>query len=150
VSEFRVEKIKWALEVVLTSGHKMSGNVFLEPVARHHSGPQEIRDLLNEAAEYFPFSVAGQTTLLSKDQVRTATYRSAGNPARPASKMIDVKVILADGNAVTGAVEVEPRSDAHRLLDFLNGMQGRYIALAMDGSTTCLINRRMIAGVQQR
>jgi hypothetical protein len=149
MSEFRVEKVKRSLDVVLSNGHKMSGTVFLEPVARHHAGEQDIRELLNDDDEFFPFLVNNQLTLLAKDQVKTATYRAPVDPTRATGRSVAVKVIMSDGNVVSGSIEMEARSHANRLLDFLNAFNGRYLAVA-EGTTHCLVNRRMIAGVQQR
>jgi len=148
MSEFRVEKIKRSLDVVLANGHKMSGTIFLEPVARH-GREQDTRELLNDDEDFFPISVNNQLTLLAKDQVKTATYRAPMDAIRASGQFLLVKVILSDGNVVSGSIEVEQRSAAVRLLDFLNAFKGRFLHVA-DGTTHCLINRRMIAGVQQR
>ena len=148
MSEFRVEKVKRPLDVVLANGHKMSGTIFLEPVARH-GREQDTRELLNDGEDFFPISVNGQLTLLAKDQVKTATYRAPIDAVRATAQSIPVKVILSDGSVIAGSIAIEQRSAAVRLLDFLNGFNGRFLPIA-DGTTHCLVNRRMIAGVQQR
>lgn len=150
MSEFRIEKIQQQLKITLTSGERLAGIVFLEPMARNHSGPQDPRELLNEPDAFFPFSVGGRVLLLAKDQVKFATYAdTAPVPKIPPAK-IDVRVSLADGSIVDGAVEIEARPDAHRLLDYLNAIEDRFLAMRVDRLTHWLVNRRLIAGAQQR
>jgi hypothetical protein len=149
MSEFRIEKVRQQLELTLSSGEKLNGTVFLEPVARTHPGPQNPRELLNDDAAFFPFDVKGNLVLVSKEHVKHASYQSGWQVPALSPTTVGVRLLLSDGSSVDGSVEVEARSDAHRLLDFLNGFHGRFLALA-DRSTQRLVNRRMIAGVQQR
>lgn len=150
MSEFRIEKVQHQLKITLTNGDKLAGMVFLEPIARHHTGQQDPRELLNDADGFFPFSVGGRFLLIAKDQVKFATYAGTAGAPMIAPATIEVRVSLADGAIVDGAVEVEARSDAHRLLDFLNGIEDRFLSMVVDRNTHWLVNRRLIAGVQQR
>ena len=150
MSEFRVQKVRRALDVVLANGHRMTGYIFLEPIARHHPGEQDPRELMNDDEDFFPIDVNGQLTLLSKRQVRTATYRVPPDPNKPPIRTVEVKVILGDGTVINGEIELEARTDAERLLDYLNSLSGRFLSLLVEGAANCLVNRSMIAGVQQR
>jgi hypothetical protein len=150
MSEFRIEKVQQPLKLTLTSGERLAGIVFLEPNARTHSGPQEARELLNDGDAFFPFSVGGRVILLAKDQVKFATYADTAPVPKIPPARIEVRVSLADGSVVDGAVEIEARPDAHRLLDYLNAAQERFMAMRVDRLTHWLVNRRLIAGVQQR
>jgi hypothetical protein len=149
MSEFRIEKVRQQLEIVLASGEKLNGTVFLEPMARTHGGPQSPRELLNDAAAFFPFDVKGNLVLLSKEQVKTVSYRASSAPGVVSPTKVAVRLLLSDGSSVDGDVEVEAKSDAHRLLDFLNEFDGRFLSLT-DRAMQRLVNRRLIAGVQQR
>ena len=150
MSEFRIEKVQHAVAVTLASGERMDGKVFLEPVARYHAGRQDPRELFNDDAAFFPFAVDGRLILIAKDHVKTATYMQPAGGAPVSSIKTAVRVHLSDGQDLDGTIDVEQRSDAERLLDFLNGFGGRFLSLTVDRSTQCLVNRRMIAGVQQR
>ena len=150
MSEFRIEKIRHPLEVTLASGQRMTGVVFLEPVARNHSGAQDPRELLNDDDAFFPLAVDDGLVLVAKDQVTLASYQVHADAAAIVPTMISVRLTLSDGALVEGAVEVEARSDADRLLDYLNAFGGRFLSVTVDRSTRCLVNRRMIAGVRQR
>jgi hypothetical protein len=150
MSDFRIEKVQHALALTLASGERMEGKVFLEPVARYHAGRQDPRELLNDADAFFPFSVDGRLILVAKDHVKTASYMQPAGATPVSSTKVTVRVHLSDGQDLDGSIEVEHRSDAERLLDFLNGFGGRFLSLTVDRSTQCLVNRHMIAGVQQR
>jgi hypothetical protein len=150
MSDFRIEKIRHPIQLTLVNGIKLLGTVFLEPIARHRSGPQDPRDLLNDDEAFFPFSADGTLHLLAKDQVALATYGEVAPESGLSPRMIDVKVSLADGSVVEGAVEVEVRSDSRRLLDHLNAFEDRFLTMTTAGAEHCLVNRRMIAGIEQR
>jgi hypothetical protein len=150
MSEFRIEKVQHQLKITLANGERLSGMVFLEPIARHHTGQQDPRELLNDADGFFPFAVGGHLLLIAKDQVKFATYAGNAEPPMIGPPTIGVRVSLADGTVVDGAVEIEGRSDAHRLLDYLNGFDDRFLSMTVDRTKHCLVNRRLIVGVQQR
>jgi hypothetical protein len=150
MSDFRIEKVRHPLEITLASGQRFDGHMFLEPAARNHSGVQDPRELLDEDASFFPFAVGGTLLLLAKDHVKLASYKVIPSPAAISPLMIDVRVTLADGTLIDGMVEVEPRSDSQRLLDYLNRFGGRFLSMTSDRAVHHLINRKMIAAVQQR
>ena len=59
-------------------------------------------------------------------------------------------MILADGQSIDGAIIVEARTEADRLLDHLNNLDGRFLPmLTANGITQTLVNRRMIVGIRQ-
>jgi hypothetical protein len=149
MSEFRIEKVKQQLEITLSSGEKLNGTVFLEPAARTHPGPQNPRELLNEDAAFFPVDVKGNLVLVAKEHVKHVAYKSGWQTPVISPMTVGVRLLLSDGSSLDGSIEMEAKSDAHRLLDFLNDYQGRFLSLT-DRTTLRLVNRRMIAGVQQR
>src|SRR3954469_19771921 len=113
-SEFRIEKVRQDLEVTLSSGEKLNGTVFLEPVARTHAGPQNPRELLNEETAFFPFDVKGNLVLVAKDHVKHVTYKSGWQTPVLSPTTVGVRLLLSDGSSVDGAVEVEAKSEAVR------------------------------------
>ena len=148
MSEFRVEKIKHALELTLVTGEKMLGTVFLEPIARNHAGPQDPRELLNEPDPFFPFEANGNLILLAKAQVKLAKYPHPKGPLP--LRMTDARVIMSDGQTVEGSVVIEARTEADRFLDHLNHFDGRFLPmLTANHITQILINYRMIVGIKQ-
>lgn len=151
MSEFRIEKVKHALEITLATNERLSATVFLEPIARNHSGPQDPRELLNDADAFFPVVVGGRVIIVAKDQVKLVRYAGVPDASAVPPQTVGVKVMLSDGSVVEGGIAVEMRSDAQRLLDHLNQSEGRFLPMvSTDGPPECLVNRRMIVGVQQR
>lgn len=148
MSEFRVEKIKHSVELTLVTNERMLGTVFLEPIARNHAGAQDPRELLNDEDPFFPFETAGAMILVVKDQVKLAKYPLGKTPVP--LRMTDARVILADGQSVDGAIVIEARTEADRLLDHLNHFDGRFLPmLTANRLTQTLVNRRMIVGIRQ-
>lgn len=124
--------------------------VFLQPVARHRAGPQDPSDLLNDDDACLPLAIEERVILLAKEHVMLATYPGADDPRSITPQIMEVRLSRADGTTMDGAVEVEVRSDTQRLLDYLNGFEDRFFSMTVPGALHCLVNRRMIAGIQQR
>jgi hypothetical protein len=147
MSEFKVERIRHNVELTLVTKERMIGTVFLDPVARNHAGPQDPRELLNDEEAFFPFDVGGKVILIAKDQVRVAKY-PVDRLGIAALRTTTARVILTDGH-VEGAIIVEARTEADRLLDHLNHFDGRFLPMLTAGKTIhTLVNRRMIVGIE--
>jgi hypothetical protein len=148
MSEFRVEKLRHNVELTLVTGERMTGTVFLEPVAKNHGGAQDPRELLNDAEPFFPFEHAGALILVAKDQVKLAKYPVGKSPAP--LRTTDARVLLSDGQSVEGAIIIEARTEADRLLDHLNHFGGRFLPmLTANRITQTLVNCRAIVGIRQ-
>jgi hypothetical protein len=148
MSEFRVEKLRHNVEITLSTGERMLGTVFLEPIARNHAGPQDPRELLNDEERFFPFETGGALILVAKDQVKLAKYPLGKSPVP--LRMTDARVILSDGQSVDGSIVIEARTEADRLLDHLNHFDGRFLPmLTANRLTQTLVNRSMIVGIRQ-
>jgi hypothetical protein len=148
MSEFKVERIRHNVELTLATKERMVGTVFLDPVARNHAGPQDPRELLNDEQAFFPFDVqGGKVILVAKDQVRIAKY-PVDRLGIAALRTSQARVILTDGH-VEGAIIVEARTEADRLLDHLNHFEGRFLPMLTANKTIhTLVNRRMIVGIE--
>lgn len=148
MKEFRVEKIRHNVDLTLVTGERMVGTMFLEPIAKNHAGAQDPRELLNGEEAFFPFETGGALILLAKDQVKLARYPVGRELI--ALRTTAGRVILSDGQSVEGAIIVEARTEADRLLDHLNNLEGRFLPmLTANGITQTLVNRRMIVGIRQ-
>jgi len=148
MSEFKVEKLKHNIELTLVTGERMVGTVFLEPMARHHTGAQDPRELLNDDEPFFPFETNGALIFIAKDQVKLAKYPHGKAPLP--LRVTEARVILADGQTVDGAIVIEARTEADRLLDHLNHFGGRFLPmLTANRITQTLVNCRAIVGIRQ-
>jgi hypothetical protein len=147
MSEFKVERIKHNVEITLVTGERMVGTVFLDPIARNHAGPQDPRELMNDENAFFPFDVRGKLILIAKDQVRVAKY-PVDRLGIAALRTTNARVILTEGH-VEGAIIIEARTEADRLLDHLNHFEGRFLPMLTANKTIhTLVNRRMIVGIE--
>ena len=148
MSEFRVEKLRHNLELTLVTGERMIGTIFLEPIARNHTGPQDARELFNDENAFFPFETGGALMLLAKDQLKLVKYPQGKDPLP--LRMTEARVILADGHSVDGHIIIEERTEADRLLDHMNHLEGRFLPMLTSNTLTqTLVNRRMIVGIRQ-
>jgi hypothetical protein len=149
MSEYRVEKLRQHLSVVLTDGSRLEGDVFLPSVSRHRSRPEEPGDLLNDPEPFFALVSNGTVVLVAKSNVsRAETSLSEVADFEVPVLGVPVEVTLTDGSVCTGNIFLETRSDRPRLLDFLNSYQARFLTV-VDAQQIFLVNTHTIAHVRE-
>jgi hypothetical protein len=151
-SEYRIEKGRRAVVLTTIGGAPVAGDVFVQPYARHRSGPEEPEDVLNSAEPFFPLVTAsGETLLFAKEQVAEVECDGPpedDDPQRLAGlRSALVEVHLTGGTVRTGFLYLETPTDRPRLLDYLNLVPHRFIAL-QGAEGVRLVNRRFIAHVR--
>lgn len=124
-------------EVLLVGGRVLSGDLHLQPLASHHSGPETPEDLLNRAEGFFPLTEAGGTTLLvSKPQVIcveiTVSVPQEDADRVTAARHVGLHLELSDGSVRAGSVRSEMPPDRPRALDFLNEGPGFFALYAAE------------------
>src|SRR5688572_14748540 len=72
MSDYRIEKLRRELGVVLRDGSRLAGDVFLRPVSRHRSRPEDPADLVNDTDPFFALMRHGEAVLIAKAQVASA------------------------------------------------------------------------------
>lgn len=150
-SEYRIEKVRRRVAIILTGGARLHGDLFLQPSARYRVGPQDPLDLLNEADRFLPVAVDGTAmTLLAKDHIIRVQYeeREADTHLEGVS-LAAVDVHCIDGAVVGGTLRLETPADRPRLLDYLNDVPDAFLRVRMP-TAVCLVNRRRIAQVRHR
>lgn len=155
MSDYRVEMVRRELALVLRSGERISGEVFLRPVSRHRSRPEDPADLLNDPEPFFALVREGEAMLVCKENVaRADTTYDAGElddleaSAVGASLGVPVEVTLVDGSMCAGSIFLESRSDRPRLLDFLNSYRNRFLPVVA-ASQVVLLNTHTIAHLRE-
>lgn len=113
------------VELRLTGGRVIAGDVHLQLVAENHSGPESPVDFFNRAEPFFAVTMAeAQPVFVAKAQLLAAIFPpqpAFADPAREsAARRIELEVELADGSVYEGIVMLELPPDRLRLLDFLN------------------------------
>jgi hypothetical protein len=149
MSDYRIEKIRRNLTAVLTDGSRLEGEVFLRPLSKHRSRPEEPVDLLNDVEPFFALVRSGEAVLVAKANVSRAET-SVPEEAEPeiAALGVPVEVTLVDGTVCTGSIFLETRFDRPRLLDFLNAYSSRFLPV-VDARQVLLVNTQTIAHVRE-
>src|SRR5437867_661465 len=150
-SEYRVEKLKRHLAVVLTDGRRLEGDVFLRPVSRHRSQPEDPADMLNDAEPFFVLASngGGGGVLVAKVNVSYAETSYDGEADFEAPVLgVPVEVTMTDGSVCKGNIFLETRSDRPRLLDFLNSYRARFVPV-VDVRRIFLVNTQTIVHVRE-
>ena len=149
MSEYRIEKHRRDLKLVMADSTKLVGDVFLRPTSRYRSRPEEPADLLNDDEPFFALDRNGETILVAKANVASAETTLDEDDALDTGALgVTVEVVMRDGTAFDGSIFLESRSDRPRLLDFLNSYRQRFIPLVSPGQVM-LLNTQFIAHVRE-
>jgi hypothetical protein len=120
MSRYRVEKQAAEAVLLLIDGSSLKGSLYLAPYSAHHSGPQNVADLMREPDPVVPFACAdGRFILVGKESV--AAVRFAANDQRDSELVVRIaaRMRLAGGHTVHGAILAE-QGAGERASDLLN------------------------------
>jgi hypothetical protein len=151
VTDYRIEKLRCPVVVILADGQELSGDVFVQPVSRFRPEPQGAVDFLNEDDPFFALVHGpGSARLVAKDNVRRAEAPlPEGDDTLEFPRIgMNVEITLLSGEICAGSLFPDVRAERARLLDFLNSYTPRFLAL-FDPHKVTLINRRAIAHVRE-
>jgi hypothetical protein len=149
MSEYRIEKLRRGLKLVLADGSRLDGDVFLQSVSRHRSRPEEPADLLNDADPFVALERNGDTLLVAKGQVRSVETEILDDDALETGVLgVNVELTTRDGALHAGSIFLEAPSDRPRLLDYLNAYHARFLPVVSPGRLL-LINMRFIEHVRE-
>ena len=109
----------------LTDRRVLTGGIYLQMVARLHSGPETPVDLLNRDERFFALLLDGaQPVFVAKSQVlflKLPSQPAIEDPDRAsAARRLELEIELGDGTLLEGIVMIELPPDRLRALDFLN------------------------------
>lgn len=149
MSDYRIEKIRRRVSVVLADGSRLDGSVFLRPVSRYRTRPEEPADLLNEADPFFVLEHGGEALLLAKRNVaRVELPVPDEDDSDLAALGVPVEIALTDGSSCSGSIFLDTPADRSRLLDFLNAYAFRFLPV-IDARQVLLVNTDTIARVRE-
>ena len=132
MSEYRIEKVRHHVELLLGSGLEVQGDIFLQSFARFRAGPEEPLDVLNDSAPFLPLVLGTEELLLvQKSQIAIVATElpQAEDPAETGTIGMRVEITFVNGETRTGSVFPELRADRPRLIDFLNNTPLRFLPL---------------------
>ena len=149
MSEYRIEKLRRDLKLVLADGSALAGDVFLRSAARKRARPEEPEDLLNDDDPFFALDRQGETVLVAKANVVTAETTVVEDDALDTGALgVIVEIVMKDGSSCDGSIFLESRSDRPRLLDYLNSYHDRFVPVVSPGRVM-LVNTQFIAHVRE-
>lgn len=149
-NEYRIEKLRRSVQVLLSDGTQLDGEIFLRPVSRYRSRPEEPVDLLNDAEPFFALKHDGSVKLVAKESIARVITSSADDDdqVQIGTPGIPVEVTMNDGSTCGGCIFPETREGRPRLLDFLNGYRDRFLPV-VDTQQVYLVNTHTIAHVRE-
>ena len=150
MSDFRIEKVRRAVEVTLTNGRRLDGDVFVQTSTRFGAGPGEPLDLLNDDEPFLPLVLTtGAAYLVQKAQIAVVGTRLPEGDDAIERGVVGFKaeLTLIDGSAHVGSIFLEVRANRQRLIDALNDLSLPFVAL-FTAEQLRLVNRRHIAYVR--
>lgn len=146
-NEYRIEKVRRAVELTLANGQRLEGDVFVQFTARFRAGPADPLDLLNDDESFLPLVIAsGDAFLVQKAQIAVVGTRlPEGDDAVDRALVgMNVELTLIDGSTHVGSLFLEVRATRQRLVDALNDLSSPFLAL-FTADQLRLVNRRHIA-----
>ena len=149
ISDYRIEKVRRTVEVTLSNGHRLDGDVFVRASNRFRSGPEEPLDLLNDDEPFLPLVLTtGAAYLVQKAQISMVRTRLPQGDDTMDRAVVGMKVelTLIDGSTHLGCIFPDVRADRPRLIDALNTSLP-FLAL-FAAEQLRLVNRRHIAYVR--
>lgn len=146
-NEYRIEKVRRAVELTLANGQRLKGDVFVQFTARNRAGPADPLDLLNDDETFLPLVIdSGDAYLVQKAQIAVVGTRlPEGDDAVDRALVgMNVELTLIDGSTHIGSLFLEVRAARQRLVDALNDLSTPFLAL-FTADQLRLVNRRHIA-----
>lgn len=146
-NEYRIEKVRRAVELTLANGQRLEGDVFVQFTARYRAGPADPLDLLNDDETFLPLVIdSGDAYLVQKAQIAVVGTRlPEGDDAVDRALVgMNVELTLIDGSTHIGSLFLEVRATRQRLVDALNDLSTPFLAL-FTADQLRLVNRRHIA-----
>jgi hypothetical protein len=150
MSDYRIEKVRRSVEVTLTNGYRLDGDVFVQTSTRFGAGPEEPLDLLNDDEPFLPLVLpTGAAYLVHKAQIAVVGTRLPEGDDAVELGVVGMRIELAliDGSVHVGSIFPEVRANRQRLIDVLNDLSLPFVAL-FTAEQLRLVSRRQIAYVR--
>jgi hypothetical protein len=148
-NDFRIEKSRLPVVLITLEGQRISGDLFVQVGARNKLGHETAYDVLNAPEPFFPIAtMKGRTLLLAKDHVRElfVAREDADDSEWEFGTHAECDVVMAGGARHVGTILIQQTSGRQRVLDYLNRLTDRFLALHKDEGIV-LLNRARIAHV---
>lgn len=151
MNEYRIEKLRCPVTVVLAGGERIAGDLFVQSMVPYRLGPEEPFDVFNSSDPFVP--IAGpDDEILIVAKARVAEVE-VGEPTEQEETRLAglrptaIEVTLAGCQPRTGFLHIAVRNERPRLLDYLNSLGQQFVALYTAAGIR-LINRALIERVR--
>ena len=151
MTDYRIEKLRSSVTLVLVDGRHLSGDIFVRPVSQFRLGPQGPVDALNEEDPYFAFAPSGEAPIvIAKDHVlRAETGLPESDDLADVPRLgVTVEVTLMTGEVFAGSVFPATPPERARLIDYLNTYPYRFLVV-FDAQKVTLVNRRAVVHARE-
>ncbi len=151
IDDLRIEKARLPVVLVTVDGQRITGDLFVQASARNRLGHETAHEVLNAPEPFFPIAtMKGSTLLLAKEQVRElfVAREDADDSEWEFGTPAEVDVVMQGGARHIGTILVQQVTGRRRVLDYLNRLTERFVALHKDDGIA-LLNRARIAHVCQ-
>lgn len=154
MSSYWVEKSRCPVNLVLTDGRVLSGDIFLNPISRHRVAPQQPAEFLNQPEPFFILAptyderilVAKAAVALVEAPLPTSDDDDQLDTAR-VGVGVEIELIGSSLSAI-GWLFYRASAGKGRVQDYLNELTDRFIVL-FDAEKTTLVNRHAVANVRE-
>jgi hypothetical protein len=139
----KIQKAARKANLVLSSGRRIRGNVFVWLYDSHHFGPQRVGELLNENLAFLPIKTDKGVVLVNRTHIVSAALPAdrEHDELVKLGKRYEVRVTTTNG-AVRGAVFVNLPAVTNRVADYFN-QPIRFLPL-FQARTVIYLNRDFI------
>jgi hypothetical protein len=151
MNEYRIEKLRCPVTVVMAGGERISGDLFVQSMVPFRLGPEEPFDVFNGPDPFVPIAMAdGEILIVAKTRVAEV---EVGEPSQLEEERLTglrptgIELTLAGLEPRTGFLHIAVRNERPRLLDYLNSLGQQFLAL-YTASGVRLINRALIERVR--
>lgn len=147
MEEQRISVQTRRVEIALTNGERLKGELFLQLHGAHIDGPQRLGEILNGEDSYIPLRHDGQIDLINLEQV-VAVSSSATEEVDDLLKIGEehqVKVYTTTGQSMDLRIYVNLPCGKTRVKDFLN--QRKKFLLFLHDDTVIYLSRDNIIRV---
>ncbi len=150
--QHRIEKDVRKVCFRLSNGEQIEGEVFLNQYGAHHSGPQNVGDLLRETDPFFPVKTGEGIILINLAQLvhaRVSREEEEEELMRlgTESQSVSVNTVLRD--SMEGEVYINLRKgfDFDRVKDYVNETSETFLRL-FQAETIVYINQKFIVSIR--
>lgn len=128
---------------------RVVGFLFLRPQSANRPGAEEPPEVLNTPEPFLVLKREGPEELrfYNKASVVRVEYAEEEAEALPIVEPLSCTLHLMDGSLIAGTIRKALPPDRARLFDYLNLQDERFVKIACDDGSVCVVNKAYIACV---